>query len=249
MTNRDGTESKSYKDPQGDRIQAVQAARELKLARFPMVDSVYQGFYIRFEPDSAQGKRALAGSEGIVGSRLSAVLCENEPGCCGHGIELKALSGTSLVVLVGQEAERIITAIQAGWNVNTYLSLVVFSKEKDSFWAEAACILFNSEQEGPLKNFTKNIVYRINRGTHPGLELNQEQFIHIIESNGNWYLTKDMPLPALKQGEIIYRRRKVWSEYLVEAAASGKVGCKAAAILFWLIILVVVIWLVGRLVF
>ena len=249
MTNRDEIESISYRDPQGDRIQAVQAARELKLARFPTVDSVFQGFYIRFEPDSAQGKRALAGSEGIVGSRLAAALYENEQSCGGYDVKLKALSGTSLVVLKGKEAERIETAIQAGWNVNIHLSLAVFSKERDSFWAEAACILFNSEQEEPLKNFTKNIVYRLSRGTHPGLELNQEQFVHVIESNGDWYLTKDLPLPTLEQGEIIYRRRKVWSEYLVEAAASGKVGCKVAAILFWLIIVVVVIWLVVRFMF
>ncbi len=249
MTNRDEIESRSYRDPQGDRIQAVQTALDLKMSRFSPVDSVYQGFYIQFEPDSAQGKRALAGSEGIVGSRLTAILCEQEQDRRTYGIELKAPSGTSIVVLKGQESERIIAAIQAGWSVNIYLSLVVFSKETDSFWAEAACILFDTEQEGPLANFTKNIVYRLNRGTHPGLELNQEQFIRIIESNGAWYLTKDTPLPTLKQGEIIYRRRKVWREYLVEAAASGKVGCKVAAIFFWLIVIIAVIWLVARFIF
>jgi len=268
MVNGDEKDIMSYRDPQGDRIQAARTAREQKLSRFPSVDSVYQGFYIRFEPDSAQGRRALAGSEGIVGSRLTAILTErdrlgesntkqagepeaDQPKIPAEelGVELKALSGTSLIALNGQDAERIKAAILAGWSVNIHLSLIVFSKQMDGFWAEAACILFNREQEAALKQFTKNIVYRISSGTHPGLTLNQEQFVRVMESNGAWYLTKDTPLPTLQQGEIFYKRRKVWSEYLVEAATSGKIGCKIAAILFWLIVIIAAIWLVVRFIF
>jgi hypothetical protein len=214
---------------------------EQKLARFPAVDDAYQGFYLRFKPATPEGQRALAGSEGIIGSQLKATLTGDDPNA---DVCLQTLLGVTLTIPRGEFAEKIRRALLVGWSVNIVLSLVVYSKPENGFWAEAACICYDPGLGVPLEQFSRNINYRVSKGDHPGLSLTQEQFVHVIESNGAWYLTKAIPLPELEKGEVIYKSRKAWSEYLVQAAVSGNLGCKLGAILFWLAVAVGAIWLI-----
>ena len=252
MDTNDQNETKSYRDPLAGRSQAAQSAREQRLARFPSVETSYDGFYLRIDPDTPEGRRALAGSDGIIGSRLKAVPSKGHEAsgeAVSAAVRLLTQTGITLATLTGKDAEKIGQALRAGWSINIVLSLVVYSKEQDGFWAEAACICYDTNLGPALAEFTKNIIYRISRGTHPGLQLNQEQFVRVIESNGAWYLTKDTPLPEREKGAIVYKSRKVWSEYLVEAAAAGNLGCKFAAGIFWVVVIVVAIWFVWRFLF
>ena len=133
MDTNDQNETKSYRDPLGDRSQAAQSAREQKLARFPSVETSYDGFYIRIDPDTPEGRRALAGSDGIIGSRLKAVPSgghEANVEAAEAAVRLLTQTGITLVTLTGEGAENITQALRAGWSINIVLSLVVYSKEQ-----------------------------------------------------------------------------------------------------------------------
>ncbi|MDR3307595.1 MAG: hypothetical protein LBS58_01685, partial [Coriobacteriales bacterium] len=197
----------------------------------------------------------LAGGEGAIGTRLF-IADKNEPlllstvgepedgseagwdGEAGRGeptLTLTTADGRIITPLEGAVAARIQRHLDNAWNVTVMLSLVIYEELGNRFTGELACMCYDPVLGLPLEQFVKNITYRLTKGTHPGLVLTQEQFMRVIESNGAWYLTKDAPLPERPKGSIIFKRRKIWSEYLVEAAVKGNIGCKVAGTVFWVL--------------
>ncbi|MDR3052296.1 MAG: hypothetical protein LBU48_00340 [Coriobacteriales bacterium] len=229
MAAQSENESKSYRDPLGARIQAVSAAHERRAAKYPPVKEVYEGFYLQFNPNTQAGTHFLAGSEGIIGTKMG-ITAEADK------LLLTTFDGRALAQLEGKPAEKIRRHLLNGWSVNVMLSLIIYTHEGNSFTGELACICFDPALGLPLESFVKNITYRISKGTHPGLKLMQEQLIKVLESNGAWYLTKDVPLPERKKGSIIYKRRKTWSEHLTSAAIQGNIGCKIVSTMAWIAI-------------
>jgi hypothetical protein len=247
-------ETKRYQDPLGAQIQATALARAQRLAAFPPVATVYDGFYVPFEPVSKTASTFLAGGEGAIGTKLliadkSELLAPHSPPITPPLIQsaendkatdnniptltLTTQDGRVVTQLGGEAAARIWQRLDDGWDVTVMLSLVIYEESNNRFTGEMACMCYDPVLGLPFEQFVKNITYRLTKGTHPGLALTQEEFMRVIESKGAWYLTKDVPLPERPKGSIVFKRRKVWSEYLVEAAVKGSIGCKIVGILFW----------------
>jgi len=225
-------ESKSYKDPAGELVQAATSARRQREARFPEVFEVYDGFYFMFNSTDKRSASYLAGSEGVIGSEL---MLQVTP----EFVHIVARDGAVIADIDTTCAERLRYRYNRGWIIKTALSLVSYQEAGKRFIAEVACFCYDSAldeaSKQALEMFIKNLVYRINKGVHPGLELSQEQFMKVIESKGAWYLTKNTPLPPREKGTIIYKRRRTWSESLVNMSLRGNRGCKVAAIVFWIL--------------
>jgi hypothetical protein len=235
MSDAAGRESKSYRDPLGAHMDAARSAWQAYKQKFPPVASVYDACYLDVAPlaDDKDASAFFLGPEGIIGT---SVLVEDAL--------LKANNGRVVARLDDASATRLRHHRSEGWQVNVVLALVLYHNESKSPSGQLACICYDPGLAGSLDPFTKNIIFRISKGEHPQLALTQEQFIRVLESKGAWYLTKAEPLPPRPKGTVIYKKRRSWSENLVEMALKGNVGCRIANVVFWLLAAVAVLGLV-----
>jgi hypothetical protein len=231
--------SARFQDPLGAHMQEISLARRRYFERFPSVDDVYRGFYARFTPQDVDGMRYLGGAWGVVGAELELDTLADGLGFVTQGGERVALLDESLAARLGELREQ-------NWVIHCILACTVYRVEDHALIGEFACVCYHSqlaeEQKKALETFVGNITDRIGGASRPGLDLTQEQFIRVIESEGAWFLTKEEPWPSLPKGSVFYRRRRTFNDRLIGAAVRGSKGCVVAS---WAGVAIVVFILLG----
>jgi hypothetical protein len=211
-----------FQDPLGAYVQARSAAHEQRMKRYPAVEESYGGLYASFVAQGRDGRGFLGGVEGIIGTKL---LLES----LDEGLGFATRDGRRLGLLDEELAARLAELLREGWVVHAILAYTVYCAQDKSFTGHFACIHYSPRLDGKvtgaLETFIGNIAERIASGTHPELGLSQEQFIKVIESGGNWFLTKELPVPKLPEGSVFYRRRRSLNDRLISAALEGNKGC------------------------
>jgi hypothetical protein len=233
-----------FKDPLGDHMQAAVAAHEKHLSQYPQVTDVYQGFYLSFTPQDARGKAYLSGTEGIIGSDL--ILKDFE-----IGLGFATQEGQCIALLDEQHTEQLRYLLEEGWIIRCALTFSLYSSAEQSFTGEAACFCYSSTLDAGVKDalekFIKNSIDRMGGASYPELALSQEQFVRVVESKGEWFLTKEQPYPSLSKGMVYYRRRKTMNDRLIAQANKGNKGCIVASWIGTAVILAVIIWFIWTL--
>ena len=219
-------DSERFKDPLGDYMRAAQASQKQHLAKYPDVADVYKGFYGKFEPFDNEGATFLGSSEAIIGTELKLRQTKEGLGFFGR-------SERCIAYLEKDLSKELSALLDEGWTIHCILAFIIFVSEKKTFSAQFACFCcspeLTDEQKTVLENFIRNMVGRIADATHPGLDLTQEQFVRVIESRGEWFLTKREPWPELQKGSVYYRRRRTFNDRLIGAALKGNIGCAVAS--------------------
>ncbi len=217
--------------------------RPEKDSAHPKVQQVYEGFYARFNPDDDEGYRLLAGANCIIGTNLYPVFASDD----GENptVHIEARHEQHLARFDRKTSERLNQLKQRGWVIQLNLSAVFYEESSHRFWGEVAVMTYDPQANCDLvalKTFINHMVRRIRGGEHPNIALSQKQFEQVMESKGSWYLTRPVPLPATKSGEIIFKRKMSPTEHLTEAAANGNKGCMVTGILFWIAVIAAIIW-------
>jgi hypothetical protein len=237
--------SDRFSDPLGDHIQLLTAEQERRVSNHPPVNRVYEAFYASIDPQTKEGMSYLAGAEGIIGGDLE--LRQGPEGL----VFVARTDGRTIATPDVEAARHIEQALARGWEVRCVLSLITYTAADKGFHAEYACFCYDATTEEAcakaLETFIQNLIRRITSGMHPGLKLNQIQFAKVMESGGDWYLTKELPWPELEKGSVFYRRRRTASEGLIAVALEHNKGCSALS-WFGLVLLIGliagVVWLV-----
>jgi len=230
-----------FRDPLGDYIKAAQATQVSQgedSEKYPFVDDTYKGFYASFKPMDKEGERFLGSSEGIIGTELVVMVTEEGLGFFAHGTRRVTILDKSL-------ANELRYLLDSGWILRCFLAFTIFEADNKTFSAQFACFCYKAEcseeQKNSLERFIHNMIDRIASATHPGLALSQEQFVRVLESKGEWYLTKDEPWPELPKGSVYYRRRRTFNDRLIGAALKGNTGCVVASWIGTIIVLAVIV--------
>ncbi len=95
-----------------------------------------------------------------------------------------------------------------------------------------------------MLGFLKGIISRIKGGDHPLTSLTQGQFEKVIESQGDWYLTHQAPLPKKDENKIIFKRRQNFTDKLIDLSIEHRIGCSIISILIFIVIIAAIIALV-----
>ena len=98
-----------------------------------------------------------------------------------------------------------------------------------------------TEAAESLRGFVKRILKRIKGGDHPHVALTQEQFEKVLETRGEWCMTRGAPMPEKRKGEVVFKRRQSRTEYLQGLSYEHRVGCSIAS---WSFIALVVVGIV-----
>jgi len=234
--------SDRFSDPLGDHVQLLTAEQERRISKYPPVNTIYEGFYASIDPQDQEGASYLAGAEGIIGSNLELKQTPN-------GLVFVAQTdGRNIARPEADATTRIERALAKEWTVRCTLALITYNTASKGFHAEYACFCYDAAAKEAcvkaVETFIQNSIQRITGGMHPGLALNQIQFAKVMESGGDWYLTKELPWPELEKGSVFYRRRRTATERLIAVALEHNKGCSTLSWFGLAIILVLIGWAV-----
>jgi len=193
---------------------------------YPAAEKSYRGLYAGFDPCGEEGKTFLSGAEGIIGTEL--VLRQSH-----GGLELLTVDGRLIGIMERRDSGVLKTLLTEDWIIHCRLAYTLYVAEKKAFSAVLACFCYapwvSEEYRKALERFIDNMADRIGSATHPSLNLSQEQFNRVLDSGGEWYLTKDEPWPELPRGSVYYRRKKTFKDQLIGIALKGNKGCLIAS--------------------
>ena len=188
------------------------------------MDTVYTGFYARFDTPSKKDAAVLLGADNLVGDLFD--------------IEFVTEDGTSVAWMRNRFGDRVaffdanitrrLRILHArDWKIKALLSFVAFtdSPEPGEYWGEAAILCFSSEHEQVFTTFAENVSHRLMEGIRPEVDLGEQGIKQILDSNGTWSPAKTIPLPAKKPGTVIMKGRRKMSEKLIEQGRKGNKGC------------------------
>jgi len=238
MNDSDNKEAHSYKDPMAPRVEAAKERREALEEEYPRVSDVYDGFYVRLKELSDEESRFFLGAEAIIGSPLA---------FDGETAQLVGGDGAPLTQISGATAKRLKSYASKGWNIKVLLSTTYFRAQDKSAVADVAFLCWkpiDDEINAALMAFSKGISERLAAGSRAEVRLTQKEFVHVLQSQGTWYLTPNIKREPLEKGTVVYKARRSGVERITAYALRHRSGCNSLAILFWIILAAGIVFLV-----
>jgi hypothetical protein len=212
-----------FRDPLGEHMKSAQEIQKRRLDTYPDVKEVYASHYVEFTPNGEVGEQFLGSSDGVIGTELAL-------GLEGEQLGFFSYDGRFIAKLEDAVLRK---ALEQGWNVRCFLAYSTFNAPTKSISGAAACFCYDNalgkEASEALEVYIKNVIGRIAHREYLRLALEQEQFIKVLESKGQWYLIKEEPWPKLAKGTVYYRRRRTFNDRLIDAANRGNKGCLVAS--------------------
>jgi len=210
---------------------------------YPAVTTCYKGLYVGFDPCNKEGEIFLGGAEGIIGTELFIRKGDAT-------LELLASGDRLIGTIERKHTDTLKDLLDQGWTIRCRLAYTLFVAEKKTYSAQLACFChapwLPEEHRQALDRFAVNMADRIAGAAHPSLELTQEQFNRVLDSKGEWYLTKDEPWPELPRGSVYYRRRRTSKDMLIGAALKGNKGCLIASWAAMIVIIAAALFAIWR---
>lgn len=181
------------------------------------------------------------GADNLAGDRFEIVFKNGEEGIVAW---LKNRFG-ALVGYFDVETSRQLNIQRArDWKLCALLSLVAYTDapEPGCYWGEMALICYDPHNhEESFERFIENIAKSLADGIRPDIDLGEQAVKQIIDSKGEWVPTQRTPLPERKVGTVIMKKRRSFSENIIEQGREGKRGCYIISWAFIAIIAIAII--------
>jgi hypothetical protein len=193
---------------------------------YPIGD-YYYACYADCWAEGEPGRRFIAGYEGITGREINSR-------SSAEGRDLLSIDEQVVGRVGGEDVSELNELEAAGFIVRCLMVVSLYHTAEKRFSATVAFIAYNSTldelQQSAMQEYIKGMASRLGFGSRPELQLDQEQFDHVLSSSGRWYMTKDLPELTYPSGTFIHRRRRSMSDSLISAAVEHRMGCN---ILTW----------------
>lgn len=184
----------------------------------------YFGTYQTFQTASRKDAAALLGSDNLVGDRFTV-------DCTIDGGVQKAWLVNKFGQRVGYfdpSFSRELSLLRAGdMNIVALLSFVAFTEQPEPghYWGEAAVVAYSKRDDAAFGPFVDQVAKLIGQGIRPALSLRDEGVQRVLESQGSWVPSDRVPLPQKQKGMAILKRRRSFTDSLVEQGRKGNKGC------------------------
>jgi len=227
----------------------------------------FLGRYVTAEDTSEQDSKNLSSNESVIGAEVrlvfermssrpaestddSAAAAPDEalaPASSPTGkpvVRVESMRGYSLGTFDSDTSYKLTRAHDNGMVCRAFVSAVVFAEERARFWGEFALICYPASEATTWETFCDNVARGIAKGDHPDIKLTDKQVHKVRESNGTWNDLRTMKYAKLPKGAVYFKKKRSVADSLVNQAVGGNRGCRAAAIVFWIVVALVVVGLV-----
>ncbi len=217
-------------------------------SKLPKAAKCLQGCYVDFLGEGKDGQKLLANSASYIGVELAVAPID---GAGDDELWVSTTTGIPIGRVPWADSPHLASLISNGWSVKSVLSLVTYSSSEGGFFGEAAimCIAPDCADDirAALEQYEAKQVQRIKGGDHPRLDLNQEQFAKVVESGGEWHMTKLAKLTKEQHGRMSYKRNQSVTGKMMDMSMTHRMGCSIASTIFLLALLGFAIWAIARL--
>lgn len=185
-----------------------------------MADIPYFGTYARFDTASKKDAAVLLGADNLVGDVFDIEFVTED------GVRTAWMKNRfgAMVGFFEPGTSRDLSLYEArGFKLQALLSFIAYSESPDpgEYWGEAALICYDPKDAEAFECFTGNTAARMMDGIRPEVDLGEQGYAKVIESNGTWKPTKTVPLPSKQAGVAILKTRRSVSEKMIEQGRKG----------------------------
>ena len=205
----------------------------------------YYACYCRLDSTSADSLITVDGNAMVIGVELSLTqeVHVNQRGKEVPRIVL-ANGDYPMGFLPVKEYKKVTDLQEKGWVCRAFLSLAVYNRLENSYWAEVALVCYSKEYEKAFAGFCDGVIRRICKGGRPDIDLSDAEVERVIETNGQWAETNEKKRPKLEVGSAYFKTRRSFAENMAYAAAEGNKGCYVSLFIAVFIIIFTIIWFV-----
>ena len=205
----------------------------------------YYACYCRLDSTSADSLITVDGNAMVIGVELSLTqeVHVNQRGKEVPRIVL-ANGDYPMGFLPVKEYKKVTDLQEKGWVCRAFLSLAVYNRLENSYWAEVALVCYSKEYEKAFAGFCDGVIRRICKGGRPDIDLSDAEVERVIETNGQWAEMNEKKRPKLEVGSAYFKTRRSFAENMAYAAAEGNKGCYVSLFIAVFIIIFTIIWFV-----
>lgn len=240
-------------------VESDDAGNNAKSSKIPRANECFFGLYVDLMPVDKDAQKFLANDASYVGMELC---LKNKPSdiqsadadsnlASTSSLWIEAKNGNPIAKVPDEYAQKLFALMSENWDIFALLSMVTYSKKEGKFFAEIAfmCISPNCDEATncSLHKFIDHQTRRIKGGDHPTISLGQKQFEKVIETGGEWYMTKIAKLSDDQKKRMSYKKSQSLTGKIVDTSLSHQKGCAAASTIILLIMAGLIIWGVTKL--
>ncbi len=257
-----------------DKQNNLDDSTENESPKLPRVNDCFFGLYIDFMPEDSNAQKFLANSASYIGLELCLQEIDATSGSAGdadagsgsdndagagadanssskNNLWIAAKNGNAIAKVPNKYAKELYAALSEGWNITALISMVTYSKKEGKFFVEAAFMGISPNCDEPLCNalqkFESHQIKRIKGGDHPTIGLSQSQFEKVIETGGEWYMTKIAKLTDDQKKRMSYKKSQSLTGKMVDMSQNHQRGCAFASTIILLAMAALIVWAIFRL--
>lgn len=212
---------------------------------------VYVADYLTIDEVTQKESELLASNMCVIGMPLK-LSYDGET----NSFRVSTQNGESLGIVRPKNRLRLQEALENGWPLHCWLSLVYYVNSGDEklFHGEIVYQFFNvksldSDEGRALSAFADKIGHLIASGKRPRVSLTGTEYDQVISSNGSWAPVKTVALPfssERKSGVVVFKRKRSLSDKVAQAALEKKPGCVVGTAAFFVLLAALIVFVVWR---
>ena len=201
----------------------------------------YFGTYARFNTSSKKDGAALMGPDNLVGDI--------------YNIEFRVENGRTTAWMINRfgahigffdaKTSRQLSLCKAqDMTLKALLAFVAYDEAPDPgvYWGEVALVCYPASEAEIFEVYIETLSKRMAQGIRPEIDLNEQGYQHVVDSNGSWTPKETVPLPKMKSGSAFVKTRRSLSESLIEQGRKGNKGCYFVSCLFLVAVVVLIVF-------
>lgn len=201
----------------------------------------YFGEYADFETTSKKDSGLLIGADNMVGD-IYDIKVKLEDGIHKGWLDNRF---DQRIGYLDQKTSRQVSLMAAdGMVCKAILSFVAFSSTpgEGHYWGQVAIICYNPAYESEFDTFIKGVAAKISDDVRPKLDFESEGVEKVIESGGTWLPSQTVPLPETSKQMSIIKRRRKFSDRMIEQGRAGNKGCYVFSWVFLLAVVALIVF-------
>lgn len=199
----------------------------------------YFASYRRFETPSKKDAAVLLGADNLIGDRYEIEFDWHDD---AHRAWMVSRFDQKIGYFDPSFSRQLNVYHARGMRICAILSFVAFTESPSPghYWGEAA--VFAYDDNPAFEHFIQTVARRMQDNVRTKIDFSSDGIQSIINSDGSWIPDQTVPMPKVKKGTVILKRRRSLSDKAIEQGRKGNKGCYIISWVFLLALVALIIY-------